>query len=144
MFKTLKKDESGEDSTLQCVGFFKGIIQIESKSAKKQYQKTKEKQINKLLDLLNKISMHMSGESIYVDVAKMVSPLERNELELKLREIQCGDLQIPLHLANLESDENLKRALLAQIKCTVRVYIIEAFDLASRDIGSPSDPYLYI
>ena len=24
------------------------------------------------------------------------------------------------------------------------MYIIEAFDLASRDIGSPSDPYLYI
>ena len=47
-------------------------------------------------------------------------------------------------MASLESDENLKRALLAQVKCTVRVYVIEAFDLASRDIGSPSDPYLYI
>ena len=41
MFKTLKKDESGQDSTLRSVGTFKGIIQIESKSDKKQYFQTK-------------------------------------------------------------------------------------------------------
>jgi hypothetical protein len=32
MFKSAKKkDESGQDSTEQVVGFFKGIIEIESK-----------------------------------------------------------------------------------------------------------------
>ena len=34
--------------------------------------------------------------------------------------------------------------LLATTKCLVRVYIISAYDLSSRDNGSPSDPYLYI
>jgi len=47
-------------------------------------------------------------------------------------------------LANLESDEILKRALLASTKCLIRLYMIEAFDLSSRDSGSASDPYLYL
>ena len=29
-------------------------------------------------------------------------------------------------------------------KCVVRLYVIEAFNLSSRDLTSPSDPYLYI
>ena len=74
----------------------------------------------------------------------MSSPEVRKQFELKLREIQCDHLHIANHLANLESDEILKKALLAQIKCTIRIYVISAFDLASRDIGSPSDPYLYM
>ena len=74
----------------------------------------------------------------------MASAEKRNLLDLELREIQCDHLQIPLHLANLESDENMKSALLAQDKCTIRLYMIEANDLASRDIDSASDPYLYI
>lgn len=47
-------------------------------------------------------------------------------------------------MANLESDENMKSALLAQDKCTVRLYMINGYDFASRDIDSASDPYLYI
>ena len=53
-------------------------------------------------------------------------------------------LEITKHLANLESDNILKRALLAQTKCLVRLYCISAYDLASRDNDSPSDPYLKI
>lgn len=34
--------------------------------------------------------------------------------------------------------------LMAQNQCIVRIYVISAFDLASRDIGSASDPYLFI
>lgn len=42
----------------------------------------------------------------------------------------------------IESDEILKRVLLKTCKMIVRVYMIEGCDLASRDIGSYSDPYL--
>jgi Ca2+-dependent lipid-binding protein len=34
--------------------------------------------------------------------------------------------------------------LLAQNKCLVRLYVISAYDLSSRDNDSPSDPYLNI
>jgi hypothetical protein len=56
----------------------------------------------------------------------------------------AGNLNITQHLADLESDETLKRLLMAQTKCIVRVYMISAYDLASRDNGSFSDPYLII
>ena len=53
-------------------------------------------------------------------------------------------LKITKHLADLESDETLKRLLMASTKCIVRVYIIDAFNLSSRDNGSDSDPYLVV
>ena len=34
--------------------------------------------------------------------------------------------------------------LLHQQKCTIKVYIIDAFNLSSRDNGSESDPYLIL
>lgn len=70
--------------------------------------------------------------------------MERRKLDKHLREIHVDHLNITTHLCNLESDEILKRSLLSSIKCIVRVYLISAFDLSSRDNGSPSDPYLYI
>jgi hypothetical protein len=35
----------------------------------------------------------------------------------------------------------MQRALLREKECVVRVYLIDAFGLQSRDIGSMSDPY---
>jgi hypothetical protein len=34
--------------------------------------------------------------------------------------------------------------LLQKTRCLVRLYVLEGFDLAQRDIGSFSDPYLKI
>lgn len=51
-------------------------------------------------------------------------------------------MRITKHLASLESDEMLKRMLLSDTKCLVRIYMISGFDLSSRDNGGMSDPYL--
>lgn len=47
-------------------------------------------------------------------------------------------------LADIESDVILKRMLLKKEKMIVRIYMISGFDLASRDMGSESDPYLIL
>lgn len=39
---------------------------------------------------------------------------------------------------------NIEKEIALRPKCIVRLYIIEAFSLSSRDLTSPSDPYLYI
>ena len=36
----------------------------------------------------------------------------------------------------------MKRQLIKEEKCVVRLYMIEGYDMASRDNGSPSDTYL--
>ena len=49
LFKTFKKDESGVASSEKVVGYFKGIIQVQSKTDKERYEKTKEKLIAELI-----------------------------------------------------------------------------------------------
>jgi len=53
-------------------------------------------------------------------------------------------LQITKHLAHLGMGDTLTRLLLSQTQCTVRLYVLNAFNLASRDLDSPSDPYLKV
>jgi len=70
--------------------------------------------------------------------------MERKRFEVELRKLDVAHLNITKHLANLESDVILKRQLMAQNKCIVRLYAISAFNLSSRDNGSASDPYLIL
>lgn len=63
-----------------------------------------------------------------------------NQIEpLGLAHLKLSDL-----ISNLESDKILNRLLMTETKCIVRVYMICGKDLAKRDIGSESDPYLKI
>lgn len=55
-----------------------------------------------------------------------------------------GHLDICSKFTTLTYDENLKKLLNNINKCLVRVYIIGAFNLASKDIGSESDPYVVV
>jgi hypothetical protein len=47
-------------------------------------------------------------------------------------------------MTSLNYEDSLKRLLNATSKCVVRVYVVNAFNLSSRDIGSESDPYLIV
>jgi len=51
-------------------------------------------------------------------------------------------LQIVKKLAEIESEDILRRSLLKSEKSIVRVYMVSGYDFASRDIGGFSDPYL--
>ena len=53
-------------------------------------------------------------------------------------------LKITKILADIQSDEILQKLLLKSSECIVRVYMINGYDLASRDIGGFSDPYVKI
>ena len=68
--------------------------------------------------------------------------MERQKFEKHNRKLGIDHLNISMHLANLESGQLLKRSLLSETRTMIRVYMISAFDLASRDNGSASDPYL--
>jgi hypothetical protein len=69
--------------------------------------------IENLISLLKQISKLKLKEEIDIDIQALGSPEERRAFELKLRRLDVSHLNITKHLANLESDEILKRQLLA-------------------------------
>lgn len=144
LLRTSKKDASGQDSTEKVVGYFKGIVEVESREDKHAYAERKKELLAELVDKLKGISMKRTGREIVVDSEALGDAMARKRLDVELRKLNVAHLQITQHLANLESDVILKRQLMAANKCVVRVYVISAFNLSSRDNGSASDPYLIL
>jgi hypothetical protein len=68
----------------------------------------------------------------------------RQELRNSLEPLNVNHLGIVKKLGDIQSDVILKKQLLKPTKQVVRIYMIEGFDLASRDIGGFSDPYLVL
>lgn len=68
----------------------------------------------------------------------------RKKFEKQLRLLGLENLNIPSYLVHFEHQEILKQLLLAKQKCRIRIYMLSAFDLSSRDNGSASDPYLVL
>ena len=68
----------------------------------------------------------------------------REKIEDQLEPLGIRHLKITKILADIQSDEILQKLLLKSAECVVRVYMINAYDLASRDIGGFSDPYIKI
>lgn len=79
-----------------------------------------------------------------LDLEKLETIEGRYQIKEQLDPLQVNHLNIVNILADIESDVILKRMLLKTNKCVVRIYMIEGFDLASRDMGGFSDPYLIL
>lgn len=79
-----------------------------------------------------------------IDTSVLGNPSERQKLQKDFRKIHVDHLYITKHLCNLESDEIIKRNLLAPKRCMIKVYMVSGFALSSRDNGSASDPFLIL
>ena len=126
------------------MGYFKGIVEIEAKEDKAKYQIEKKQLVDDLKANINKISMQQRSKPLPIDTSVLGDPQERQKLKLEFREIGVEHLRIARHLCNLESDEIIKRNLISEKRCMIKVYMISAFNLSSRDNGSDSDPYLIL
>jgi len=56
LMRTAKKDASGQDSTEKVVGYFKGIVEVESREDKYAYNERKRELLDDLIDKLKRIS----------------------------------------------------------------------------------------
>lgn len=84
---------------------------------------------------LNSLSLKKTGKPVELKLEKLDTMEGRNKFEASIASLGISHLKITKHLANLESDEMLKRMLLSDTKCLVRIYMISGFDLSSRDNG---------
>jgi Ca2+-dependent lipid-binding protein len=100
--------------------------------------------IDELIAGLKQLAKNRKIEDFNLDLEKLDTMEGRLELRQSLEPLQVNHLGIVKKLADIESDMILKRMLLKTSKMVVRVYMIEGFDLASRDIGGFSDPYLIL
>lgn len=64
--------------------------------------------------------------------------------EYKLQTMGIDNPSILAFLKEQSYEEMIARMLLQKTRCLVRLYVLEGFDFAQRDIGSFSDPYLKI
>lgn len=108
------------------------------------YNARKTKLVEQLKQKIDALSQKMTKQPFHVEVEKLTDANYRGDFMMKMRDMGIGHLEISKHLINLESDEILKRNLLGQTKTTIRLYMISAFDCASRDNGSASDTYLVL
>lgn len=93
---------------------------------------------------MNTLSIKSTGNPLEINLSKLDTMEGRAKFDVSIEKLGVGHLNITKHLVNIESDETLKRMLMSKAKCIVRLYMINAYDLASRDNGSFSDPYLKI
>lgn len=94
--------------------------------------------------MLNKVSYKRTRKPMDFKIEQLDTHNGRMKFRVDLENMGLAHLNIHSLLQKLTFEESLKRMLMAQNQCIVRLYMISAFDLASRDIGSASDPYLYI
>ena len=66
------------------------------------------------------------------------------KFKLRLEKIGIDNPTLIEFMKDTSQDEIIKKQLLTQTDCKIELYMLEGFDLASRDIGSFSDPYLIV
>ena len=75
---------------------------------------------------------------------KIVTDEGRHKIEAMLEDLGISHLNVVQRIANLYSEEILKKLLLSQQRCVVRLHVMNAFNLSQRDFSSASDPYLLL
>lgn len=102
----------------------------------------KERLFNEMQESLKRLATVRDMKDFVLDLDKLETIEGREDLEEEMEPFGIRHLKITKILADIQSDVILQRMLLQQAKCIVRVYMISAYDLASRDVGGFSDPYL--
>jgi hypothetical protein len=126
------------------MGKFKAIIEVETIDEKKAYVAKKEKLFEELCDALERLALFKGIKDFKLKLDKLDTQEGKEQQEVIMEPMGIRHLKVTQVLADIQSDEILQKMLLHNVDVIVRVYMISGYDLASRDIGSDSDPYLVL
>lgn len=94
-----------------------------------------------MLELMYKAK---TGKGLGVDLTSLTTREDTIRFRKKLAEIDAACEELVEFFKELSYQEMLQSSLVSVTHCLVRLYLIEGFDFASRDIGSFSDPYTIV
>ena len=146
IFSRDQEDESGEVTNKKKVGYFKGRINVYNEEDEKEFRANKETKMKKIFSMIKSIYKKVYDNQEFPFTFD--DCLNSHEKQQKVTSILESFGMNNAKLIEFMKDEVyrgiINKQLQTQVHAAVQVYVLEAYDLASRDIGSFSDPYLKI
>ena len=141
-----KTDESGQVSNEKIVGSFKGRIRVYNDEEEKRYKAEKREKMERIMDLIKNIHFKTFKQPFELTLTEILEAgaEETQKFLNKLGTMAIDDPQLLEFFKDEASEERITRQLLSQTQAAIQLYVLECFDLASRDIGSASDPYMVV
>lgn len=152
-FGTSDVDASGAVTDDQTVGYFKGLVTLDNTESTKddfdQLRVLAADMMQKVKDLHKKLcdEKKLTGDNakpLDFSMEKLTDAQEKNKLKRMFRAMGIDTLFILQVLAAVSEGDRIQRQLMNPKDCTVRLYVVEGYNMARRDNDSNSDPYLVI
>jgi len=100
--------------------------------------------MQQIFDLIRKIHQKAFNKPLGITRAELTSVEKQMSFVNTLESMDIAHPTFIEFLKDQGSEEVVSRQLLTQSSCSIQVYILEMFSLASRDVGSHSDPYIVV
>ena len=126
------------------VGQFRGKVEVFDAAIRMEQELGASLLFQQIDRIIKEGYLKFHDETLDFDLAKVTSRTERIKLRNILLQMGINNQQIINFLHEFSYSQMLRSQFSAVKNCHVRLYLIECFDLASRDIGSFSDPYYVV
>lgn len=127
---------------MKTVGKFKGRISVINNDDKEIFRATKESRMKLIISLLNELHEKKFKRPLDFNLSYLESFEKTNKFIGVIEDLDLPPTDIVDFLKEQSYHELITRQLLSKTRAIIRLYVLEGYDFAQRDIGSFSDPYL--
>lgn len=136
-----------KDNVSVDAGKFKGLVKVYRKELRDARMKKIEDGFNMLETSIGEAYEAQLNEKMDFDWNLLNDPKNvecYGELRNYLKKAGLDKLKIHEYMANYNFAKQLSERLKTLVKCKARIYILEGFNFAQKDLFSPSDPFLIV
>ena len=126
------------------IGRFKGVIDIFNKEKKARYEEKKKNKLDEIFKIISDLQHKETGVRQTFDLSCVESEESKVAFEEKLTKMGVRIPKVVTFLQDVALESMIREALSRKTEAVVHLYLIQGYEFASRDIGSPSDPFLII
>lgn len=121
------------------------MIELINKEEQEAFETEKKQLIDEIFGTLAQLYEKKTGEKQEFDLSCIENTAEKANFvaECSKMELTCQD-KLVRFLEEVCFSNLIKDMLNRKTDAIVHLYLVQGYDFASRDIGSPSDPYLIV